>query len=466
MLKQNSNIFLAFLVAFDFVFLFFAYFFSRYLVFSKAYFSTLTPQELIVTFILIILFFITLERFEISHSYRFRPISSIIKNIVIYELFIIALFYLCILFKIYIFDDRLIFYFISITFVFFLAERVFIKIFLNILRRIGFNYKRYLIVGAGILGVNFYEKTSKNIDLGIKIIGFLDDNPHPTEFKEYLYNSEIKKMILGTTDNIEKIIKTYLIDNVIIALPMRAEEKIIDLVNTCEKYGAKAELIPDYYKIISNRPSIRQIENYPLIGVRNAPLENMFNRLIKRMLDVLLSTVGLLFLSPFFIIIMSLIKLTSKGPVFFKQIRTGYKQKDFYIYKFRSMKVNDNSDKIQATKDDPRKTAFGDFLRRTNIDELPQLINILKGDMSVVGPRPHMLAHTEEFYQKYDKYHVRHWVKPGLTGWAQVNGWRGDSDIGIRVKYDIDYIENWSIFLDIKIIFLTVFGKKVKRNAV
>ena len=129
------------------------------------------------------------------------------------------------------------------------------------------------------------------------------------------------------------------------------------------------------------------------------------------------------------------------------------------------MIINNDADKVQATKDDPRKTKFGDFLRKTNLDELPQILNIIRGEMSIVGPRPHMLTHTEEFYQKYDKYLVRHWVKPGLTGWAQVNGWRGDSDIGMRIKYDIDYIENWTFFLDVKIIFLTVFGKKVKRYA-
>ncbi len=195
------------------------------------------------------------------------------------------------------------------------------------------------------------------------------------------------------------------------------------------------------------------------------PLENMFNRFLKRLIDFSLSLVALIVFSPLILFVMILIKLNSKGPVFFKQKRTGYKQKEFYIYKFRTMKVNVDADKKQATKDDPRKTKLGDFLRKTNIDELPQLINILKGDMSIIGPRPHMLMHTEEFHKKYDKYLVRHWVKPGLTGWAQVNGWRGDSDIGIRVKYDLEYIENWSLLFDLKILFLTFFGKKVKRHA-
>jgi Undecaprenyl-phosphate glucose phosphotransferase len=257
-----------------------------------------------------------------------------------------------------------------------------------------------------------------------------------------------------------------MIDNVIIALPMRSEEKIIKIANICENKGIKAELIPDYFKIVSSNPSISQIKGFPLIGIRKVPLEHMFNKFIKRLFDICFAVAGLIICLPLFIFVTVGIKITSPGPVFFRQKRTGYKQREFLIIKFRSMHVNAESDTTQATKDDPRKTKFGDFLRRTNFDELPQLINILIGDMSAIGPRPHMISHTEEFYKKHDKYLIRHWVKPGLTGWAQVNGWRGDSDIGMRLKYDIEYIEKWSLWFDMKIVLLTVFGKKVKRNAV
>ncbi|OHD28145.1 MAG: hypothetical protein A2Y34_11295, partial [Spirochaetes bacterium GWC1_27_15] len=328
------------------------------------------------------------------------------------------------------------------------------------------NFRRYLIIGAGELGINFYRKVVSSNDLGIKIVGFLDDDKQLINSDNPEYTDVIKGLIIGTTEKIETILKSRLVDNVIIALPMRAETKIINLANLCEKFGVKAELIPDYYKVVSSKPSFRSIKDYPLIGIRNVPLENMFNRLTKRLIDIMVALAGLILCSPVFIAIMIAIKLTSKGPVFFKQKRTGFRQKDFDILKFRTMIVNEDSDKVQATKDDPRKTKIGDFLRKTNLDEIPQLINILRGEMSVVGPRPHMIAHTEEFYQKYDKYLVRHWVKPGLTGWAQVNGWRGDSDIGIRVKYDIEYIENWTLLFDIRIIFLTLFGRKVKNNAV
>jgi Undecaprenyl-phosphate glucose phosphotransferase len=327
----------------------------------------------------------------------------------------------------------------------------------------GYNYKNYLVIGAGELGVDFYETVTKNYELGIRIIGFLDDKK---EFNNSRYSEKIKKMILGKTTQIETILKTMSIDNVIVTLPLTEEKHVIEITNICEKYGIKAELVPDYRKIVSSNPSFRIIEDFPLIGIRNVPLENMFNRLIKRLLDLILAIPGLILISPMLFIIMIIIKLTSKGPVFFRQKRTGFQQKEFNIIKFRTMKLNSESDTKQATKDDPRKTKFGEFLRETNIDELPQIINVIKGDMSIVGPRPHMIAHTDEFYKKYDKYMVRHWVKPGITGLAQVNGWRGDSDIKIRVKYDIKYIENWSIWLDLRIIFLTFFSKKTKKNAV
>ncbi len=466
MLRQNSGILMLLFVLADFFILISAYIISRYLVFAGLFLDSLSIKEFVIFLFLTFSFFIVLERIEFSQPYRFRSLTNIIVGIILYELFIISIFYLFILLGIFDFNNRFVFFYVTITFFIFLSERIFVKLFLTILRKNGFNYKRYLIIGAGNLGLNFYRKVVSSDELGIKIVGFLDDDKDIKEKEDPAYTEEIKKLILGPTDLIETALMSRLVDNVIIALPMKAEDKIIKLANICEKHGAKAELIPDYYRIISEHPSVRIIKGYPLIGIRNVPLENVFNRLTKRIFDIVFSIPALIFLSPFFLIIMILIKTTSKGPVFFRQKRTGYDQKEFNIIKFRTMKINEESDVVQATKDDPRKTKIGDFLRRTNLDELPQIINIIRGEMSIVGPRPHMLSHTEEFYQKYDKYLVRHWVKPGLTGWAQVNGWRGDSDIGIRVKYDIEYIENWSILFDIKIIFLTIFGKRTKINAV
>lgn len=463
MLKQNNSLILALVVFFDFIFLISAYILARFLVLQDI--ISWSISEIIVSGIILIILFIALEKFEFSHEYRFKPFYDTVKKIVTFELFLLSIFYLTIIFNIYPFNNKFVFYYAAICFIVFMMERFFINYLLRLFRRKGVNFRRFLVIGAGEVGLNFYRMITSSKELGIKIIGFLDDDMELINSTNPLYTDKIKSLILGNTDKIETILKTKMVDNIIIALPMNAVEKILHIMNQCEKYGVKTELIPRYFKIISDNPSVRKIKNFTLIGVRDVPLENLFARFIKRLLDIGGSLVALILLAPLFIIVAIIIKTQSKGPVFFKQKRTGYNQKDFYIYKFRTMKVSADADTKQATKDDPRKTRIGSFLRKTNIDEFPQLINILKGEMSLVGPRPHMIAHTEEFHKKYDKYLVRHWVKPGLTGWAQVNGWRGQSDIGMRTKYDIEYIENWSLFLDVKIVFLTVFGNKVKRNA-
>lgn len=463
MLKKNSRLLLTVFVFFDFLFIIMTFVLSRYLVFGKIF--DYTRREFIASGMLMCILYFILEKIEFSHVYRFRPLFDIISSVIKYHFFVLTVFYSFILSRLYIYQNEMVTYFLIISFLIFMSERLVIKFALNILRKRGYNYKRYLIVGAGELGLNFYRKVITSDEYGIKVVGFLDDNEDLLNSRKSEYTDAIKKLILGRTCKIESILKMGLIDNVVIALPMYAEEKIIELTNICEKYAVKSELIPDYYKVISSNPSIRMIKGNPLIGIRNVPLENMFNRFIKRIFDITVAIFGLIICLPLFIVIYIIIKTTSHGPVLFKQKRTGFQQKEFWIYKFRTMYINDSADSKQAVENDPRKTPIGDFLRRTNIDELPQLINIIKGEMSIVGPRPHMLVHTEEFYKKYDKYLVRHWVKPGLTGWAQVNGWRGDSDIGVRVKYDIEYIENWSLWFDIKITFLTFFSKEVKNHA-
>ncbi|MCR5003942.1 MAG: exopolysaccharide biosynthesis polyprenyl glycosylphosphotransferase [Bacteroidales bacterium] len=204
-----------------------------------------------------------------------------------------------------------------------------------------------------------------------------------------------------------------------------------------------------------------EVGSVTVVNLREEPLQNPLNAFVKRLFDIIVSFVFLCTLFPLvFVFVFIGTKLTSKGPIFFVQKRTGYRGQAFNMYKFRSMRVNDDSDKVQATADDPRKTKFGDFLRRTSIDELPQFINVLKGDMSVIGPRPHMLYHTEVYSKLVDEYLVRHMVKPGLTGWAQINGCRGETktneEMVERVRHDIWYIEHWSITLDLKIFFLTI----------
>lgn len=466
MIKRDNHFILASVVFFDLLLLIASFLLAHYFTFFDLSLSSWKIKEAIVSTGLIFILFIALENFEFSHSYRFKPFIGLIRSTVYFELFLFSMFYLVKIFNIYEeYHDKFVFYYAAITFSVFFIERSGIKLILTFLRKSGLNYKRFLVVGSGEVGTDFFNMIAESNELGVKIIGFLDDNKDILKSKKTIHTEKIKSLIIGSTDKLETILKTKMIDNVIIAIPMEAVDKIINIFNICENYGVKAELIPRYFKIISDNPSVRKIKKFTLIGVRNVPLENMFNRFIKRLFDISFALFGLFLCFPLFLLIIIIIKLESKGPIFFLQKRTGYNQKEFHIIKFRTMRVNKDSDTRQASKEDPRKTFFGNFLRKTNLDESPQLINILKGDMSLIGPRPHMLAHTEEFTKLYDKYLIRHWVKPGLTGWAQVNGWRGDSDIGIRIKYDLEYIENWSLVFDLKIFFLTFFGKKVKNNA-
>jgi Undecaprenyl-phosphate glucose phosphotransferase len=355
--------------------------------------------------------------------------------------------------------------FAAATFFVFMFERMILKILFDSLRKRGVNNKKYLLIGAGLSGFDFYKMIVASPTLGIKIDAVLDDGDLNDEIEASAEYERFSKKIIGSTTDIKNILEKREFDNVIITLPMSQKNKITDITNICEKRGIHVELVPNYYQIVSHRPSVREINGVPLIGIRNVPLEGMFNRMFKRIFDIVFSFLAIIILSPVLLVVALAVKLSSPGPVLFVQKRTGLKNREFNIYKFRTMVVNNMADTLQSNENDPRKTKLGDFLRRTNLDELPQLFNIFRGEMSFVGPRPHMIKHTEEFYQKYDKYMVRHWVKPGLTGWAQVNGWRGDSDIEMRVKFDIEYIENWTFFWDIKIIFLTIFGKKARNHA-
>ena len=242
------------------------------------------------------------------------------------------------------------------------------------------------------------------------------------------------------------------------------------MMRIAEEVGASFIYVPKFNKMLNGQFQPSSMGNMPILKHSISPLHKRWNKVVKRILDLMVS-VPFLIVSPIiFIPVAIIIKLTSPGPVIFKQKRTGIYGRDFMCYKFRTMRVNADSDKVQATENDPRKTKFGDFLRRSSIDELPQFFNVLLGNMSVVGPRPHMLSHTEEYSALIDKYMVRHAVKPGITGWAQVNGYRGGTkhlwQMEKRVEYDVWYIRNWNIFLDIKIIFLTAFnGLRKDKNA-
>lgn len=345
----------------------------------------------------------------------------------------------------------LVVYYVS-TIVVFSCWRVFVRMLLKFYRRKGYNFKRVVIVGAGKNGMELYRAMRDDISSGFNILGFFDDN---------LALKDILPSYLGTTDKVEEFAIAKDIDEIYCTLPGTNDEKILRMLNFAEKQMIRFYIVPEFYRNVKKSMVMEFLESVPLLTIRREPLQAFYNWALKRSFDLVFSSVVLCTIFPIlYVLIGFLIKRSSPGPIFFKQKRTGLYGHDFECYKFRTMRVNDQADTMQAVKDDPRKTKIGDFLRRTNLDEFPQFINVFKGDMSVVGPRPHMLKHTEQYSALIDKYMVRNLVKPGVTGWAQVTGYRGETktleQMEGRVKRDVWYIENWTFFLDLKIIVVTL----------
>lgn len=345
---------------------------------------------------------------------------------------------------------------------FIMVYRYFLKRSLKQLRKKGFNKQFVLILGAGSLGQKFHDNLRQYPELGYEIVGFLDDHREWTPEEKSRY-----KPILGTVDQLQEILESKLIDEVVLALPLTAHSKYARIIAICEKVGVRTLIIPDFFDYLPARPVFDNFAGMPMINVRDIPLDLAGNRLAKRLFDIVFSSFAILITSPLMLLIAIGVKLTSKGPVIFKQERVGLNRRRFQMYKFRSMRAlpEGMEDTGWTTENDPRRTRFGTFLRKTSLDELPQFFNVLAGHMSVVGPRPERPYFVEQFREEVPKYMVKHHVRPGITGYAQAHGLRGDTSIEERIEHDIFYIENWSILLDIKIIFKTMVNGFINKNA-
>lgn len=328
------------------------------------------------------------------------------------------------------------------------------------MRKRGLNQKQVILVGYSRATEEYIDRILMNPQWGYVIRGILDDNvPAGTVYKG------IK--VIGRIANLMVILPASRLDEIAITLGLSEYYRLEEIVALCEKSGVHTKFIPDYNKIIPTKPYTEDILGLPVINIRYVPLSNTFNALVKRCMDIVGSIVAIIVSSPVMLVLCALIKLTSPGPLIYKQERVGLHNKTFWMYKFRSMELQPESEEKKAwtVKNDPRVTGIGKFMRRTSLDELPQLFNILRGDMSLVGPRPERPFFVEKFREEIPRYMVKHQVRPGLTGWAQVNGYRGDTSIRKRIDCDLYYIENWSIGFDIKILFLTFFKGFVNKNA-
>ncbi len=326
--------------------------------------------------------------------------------------------------------------------------------------RAGIGAKRILIAGAGDLGRVVAEKILQHRELGYQVIGFVDDRAGG----DYLGYRGLP--LLGTLADAAEIVRQEKIDHLYVALPLEEHTKMLDVIESTSREMVDVKVVPDLVQFLALRARLEDLDGVPIINIHDVPLQGL-NAAIKRVIDVTISGTALVLLGAPCAVIALLIKWTSPGSVFYKQERMGLDGRPFTVYKFRSMRVDaeESSGPIWARDDDPRCTPVGRFLRKTDMDELPQIWNVLKGDMSIVGPRPERPFFVDQFKHRFPQYMLRHKVKAGITGWAQVNGWRGNTSLEKRIEFDLYYIENWSVSLDLKIMWMTVFRGILQRQA-
>lgn len=436
------------------------FFVSIYFIFQQdeILLNNLHYREKVIAFLLINLSYFLVSSFiQFRISFNVIHIEKIVQHssafIALYAIFVTAGFSILHIISIPILPWIIGFFILGTLLI---GWHILFRTLLKSYRKKGYNYRQVIIVGSGSSALKTHESLIFS-EYGYRILGFFDNNINNEQTLPNKY--------LGKISEIEEYAKKENIDEIFCTLSGNQEEIISELALFSERNMIRFHLVPDFYRFFKRRFTLHFIEATPILSLRYEPLQHFSNRFVKRSFDIIFSGLVLITIFPIiYLIFGSIIKWTSPGPVFFKQKRTGIKGQDFYCYKFRSMQMNKQANTRQATQDDPRITKIGAFMRKTSIDELPQFINVLLNDMSVVGPRPHMLQHTELYSSIIDKYMVRHLVKPGITGWAQVNGCRGETktveEMEERVRRDVWYLENWTFFLDLKIIYLTV------RNAI
>ncbi len=345
-----------------------------------------------------------------------------------------------------------------------MAYHVFLRFALRWIRQKGFNTRSIAVIGAGELGREVVRRINEASWTGLKVVGLYDDNSR-------LHHHVLDGVrVRGDINSLLKLMTRRKIDEVWVALPLRAEARVKEILFELRHHTVTVRFVPDIFGFRLLRHSVSSVAGIPVMNLNSTPMVGV-NRVIKGVSDRLLSLVILILISPVMFVIAIAVKLSSSGPVLFRQRRHGWDGKPIKVYKFRTMAVHqENKGTVtQASRNDPRITSIGAFLRRTSLDELPQFFNVLQGRMSIVGPRPHAMEHTEQYKDMVDAYMQRHKVKPGITGWAQINGWRGETDtldkMKKRVEYDLYYIENWSIWFDLKIIALTILRGFTDKSA-
>ncbi|MGN1457110.1 MAG: undecaprenyl-phosphate glucose phosphotransferase [Acutalibacteraceae bacterium] len=394
---------------------------------------------------------------DLYRSYRSSrfvfEVTNIIKSGI--AMFVILMTAAIITSTLFVFQIAIILYFFIYSMIAVLY-RFLLRRILRLVRSKGYNKKYIVFLGINDCTESLIKKIRSSPDLGYEIAGYFDGSVQQISGIGYL----------GDFKGVSRFFEKCKIDEAIIMLPDKEQKLTEKMVSLCENWGIKFSIIPNIFSTFSSRIYISSFDGMPVLSMRKVPLDNAFNSFIKRVFDIVIASVMLIVLSPLMAVVAIIIKATSPGHIIFKQERVGLGRKPFIMYKFRSMREDTEGDLSMTEKNDPRCTKIGHFIRKYSIDELPQLLNVLKGDMSLVGPRPEIPFYVQQFRKSVPLYMVKHYVKPGMTGWAQVNGLRGnDTSIEERIKYDIYYIENWSVAFDIKILFKTLFKGIFSKNA-
>jgi Undecaprenyl-phosphate glucose phosphotransferase len=453
-MQQNGNS--RFLFLFDLSIIYICFFFVY--IYYEGFTSIPLKGNMLMVTVVFLWFIISVNSDVCKVNRQSRCVKTVERVLVAYSILSVAVIAMVAIFGEFRPNDKLLLFPLFYAFLTSVATHLIFLITIKHFIKNGYQYKLILLIGEGEAAKKVINEIQATPELGYRLHGVLSD-----EYDE----SFPKGLFLGKTNRFSEIVNANKIDTVIIAKTSNKKKILNQMVEKCEEEGVRVHIVPDFYHILRNRTVIDSLGDIPLIGIRPEPLNILSNRIIKRIFDIVIASTALVVLSPLFILCTILIKIFSAGPVLFRQTRIGANNDEFEIYKFRSMIIQEqeDSDSIWTTSDDKRITKIGKIMRTVNMDELPQLWNVLLGNMSIVGPRPERKHFIEKFKDDIPYYNVRHLVKSGITGWAQANGWRGDTSIKKRVQYDIYYLENWSFWLDLKIIFLTLFNRKAWKNA-
>lgn len=450
MIRENQKVLNRIHVASDGLLVFCAYllgYWFRFFVLKNGVDSYGLQSHILVGILLIPLHLLTCSFFGLYESQRGGTLWRELSRLLTANMLDLAVLLMCFfLFRGRDFSRLQVGIFGAVNFCLMAGKRIVLRFALRKLRASRKNLKHLILIGSGEDIRRCHAEITGHADLGYEIIGIV---------AEEAVLSDVP--FLGTYDRLDSVLRQYRPDEAIAGLKPEEYDKIPQIIDCCENCGVKFSLIPFYARYFSAHPQMDRIYSLPVLNLRRIPLDNLGNAFVKRLGDIVGSLLLILLSSPVMLVVSVGVKLSSPGPVLFRQERVGLNQKPFTMYKFRSMRVNSGSDTRWTTNNDERKTRFGSLIRKYSLDELPQFFNVLLGDMSLIGPRPEIPHFVEQFRDEIPLYMVKHQVKPGITGWAQVNGFRGDTSIQKRIEYDIDYIENWSVWMDLKILFLTVF---------